>query len=100
MVKRRLPAPSSDLVHDEDEQGQQQQPSQNRQGHHPPWNGSGGLGHPDYRQDDGGAVGRQLRGEVLVRHLDDAEGGRRSDRIGPVLVFCLQPTDGPVLHDG
>lgn len=81
---------SSHLVHDEDEQGQQQQPGQNRQSHNPSGDGPGRLADPDHRQADGGAVGLQLRREVLVGHLDHAEGGGGAHQVGAVLVLLLQ----------
>lgn len=88
--QQRSPPPSSHLVHDEDEQGQQQQPGQDGQSHHPSRDGPRGLAHPHHRQADGGAVGRQLRREVLVGHLDDAEGGAGADHVGAVLVLRLR----------
>lgn len=153
-----LPTSSSHLVHDEDEQRQQQQAGQNRQSHDPAGDLLGGVGHPHdrhahlrthasftstavttgsqrYRDADWlavschglaretsvrsswrdrlrlaealkpegkeaerrtrcvphrGAVGRELRHQVFVRHLDDAEGGRGVDHVGPVLVLRLK----------
>ena len=117
------------LVHDEDEQGQQQQPCQHGQSHHPRWDGLRRFCHPQHRHrhlethtqlpgqalqvfvlelcvcvclcvsvcvcvclcvSHSGAVGRQLRHQVLVRHLDDAERGRSSNFVRTILILGLK----------
>lgn len=78
------------LIHDKDEQSQEQKSSQDGQSHHPSRDRLRALGGPDHLQRGRCCAGWELRIQVFIRHLDDAEGGGGANIVRFVLTFSLE----------